>query len=174
MTILNDKTKIKTNETMKLFLLIGLSIYKIKGLAQGVLIFLTASATVPFIDVIKKYVIPNSFDNWVIFTMLLILDTGSGIFKHSGWWEKGQPNTLNRDEFFFKLFRKVFAGSVWLIMINMVMNIEDANMYFDTFGISTVISWLGWSIASNLYIVSGSTFPPKWVMDKFKQKNDEK
>ncbi|HEX9601648.1 MAG TPA: hypothetical protein VF985_09170, partial [Mariniflexile sp.] len=120
----------KTNETMKLFLLIGLSIYKIKGLAQGILIFITASAAVPFIDVIKKYVIPTSFDNWVIFTMLLILDTGSGIFKHSGLWEKGQPNTLNKDEFFFKLFRKVFAGSVWLTMINMVMNIEGANIYF--------------------------------------------
>jgi len=159
-------------EIMKLYLLIGISLYKAKGLSQGLLIFITASATIPFIESLKKFVIPNSFDNWAIFLILLILDVGSGLFKHSGKWKKDQPNTLDKDDFFYKLFRKVFAGFVWLVMINVILNLENSNTYFDSFGIGTLISWLGWSIASNLYVISGSTFPPKWIMKKIRTANE--
>lgn len=169
MTTLENR---EISKTMKLFLLVGLYLYKAKGLAQFLLIFITASATIPFIETLRKYIFPDSWDNWVVFLILLTLDTGSGIYKHSGLWEKNQPNTLNRDEFFFKLFRKVFAGSVWLVLINVILNLENSSAYFDSFGIGVLISWIGWSIASNIYIVSGSTFPPKWVMDKFRAANE--
>lgn len=162
----------KTSETMKLFLLIGLYLYKAKGLTQGLLIFITASATIPIIETFKRYLFPQIWDNWVIFLILLILDVVSGIYKHSGLWERDQPNTLDKDDFFFKLFRKVFAGSVWLILINVILNLDNSSAYFDSFGISVLISWLGWSIASNLYVISGSTFPPKWIMNKLRNANN--
>lgn len=163
----SDKIKV-----MKLYLLIGLSLYKAKGLSKALLIFFTASATVPFIETLKKYIVPNSWDNWIIFLIFLIADTASGIYKHSGKWAKDQPNTLNKDDFFFKLFRKVFSGAVWLILINVILNLDNASAYFDTFGIGVIISWLGWSVASNLYVISGSTFPPEWVMKKFRAANE--
>jgi hypothetical protein len=162
----------KTSETMKLFLLIGLSLYKMKGATQGILIFISASATIPLIETFKRYLFPNIWDNWVIFLILLILDIASGLYKHSGLWEKDQPNTLDKDDFFFKLFRKVFSGAVWLILINVILNLDNSSAYFDSFGISVLISWLGWSIASNLYVISGSTFPPKWIMNKLRNAND--
>ena len=161
------------SSTMKLFLLIGLTLYKAKGLSQLILVFITASVFIPFIDTVKKYIIPNSFDNWVVFLILLLLDVASGIYKHSGKWEKDQPNTLDKDSFFFKLFRKVFAGSTWLILINVILTLENSSAYFDSFGIGVLISWLGWSIASNLYIISGSTFPPKWVMNRLRRANED-
>ena len=167
--------RINKNETfdaMKLYWLIGLSLYKTKGVSQILLIFFTASATIPFIESIKKFIIPDSSDNWVIFLILLILDTASGIYKHSGLWEKGQLNTLNKDDFFFKLFRKVFAGCVWLILINVILKLENSSAYFDSFGVGVLISWLGWSIAANIYVVSGSTFPPKWIMRKLRIANE--
>jgi hypothetical protein len=170
MILLQEK---KTNETMKLYLLIGLSLYKMKGVAQGLLIFISASATIPIIETFKKYLFPNVWDNWAIFLILLILDVVSGLYKHSGLWEKDQPNTLNKDNFFFKLFRKVFAGSVWLVLINVILNLDNSSAYFDSFGISVLISWLGWSIASNLYVISGSTFPPKWIMNKLRNANED-
>ena len=157
---------------MKLYLVIGLWLYKAKGLSQILLIFFTASASIPFIETIKKYIIPNTFDNWVVFLILLILDVASGLYKHSGKWAKDQPNTLDKDDFFFKLFRKVFSGSVWLIMITVILNLDNSNAYFDSFGVGTIISWLGWSVASNLYVISGSTFPPQWVMNKLKNSNE--
>lgn len=159
-------------EPMKFYLLIGLTLYKAKGLSQIILIFITASATVPFIDSIKKFIIPTSFDNWVVFLILLLLDTASGLYKHSGLWEKDAPNTLGQDEFFFKLFRKVFSGAVWLVLINVILHLDNASSYFDSFGVGVLISWLGWSIAANIYIVSGSTFPPKWVMNKLRIANE--
>jgi hypothetical protein len=162
----------KISDIMKLYLLLGLTLYKAKGISQMLLIFITASVSIPFIDSIKKFVIPENFDNWVIFLILLILDTLSGLYKHSGLWEKGQPNTLGQDEFFFKLFRKVFSGAVWLILINVILNLDNASAYFDSFGIGVLISWLGWSIAANIYIVSGSTFPPRWIMDKLRKANE--
>ena len=157
---------------MKLFLIIGLYLYKSKGISQILLIFFTASASIPFIESIKKFLIPNSFDNWVIFLILLLLDVSSGIYKHSGLWEKGQPNTLDKDFFFFKLFRKVFAGCVWLILINVILNLENSSAYFDSFGIGVLISWLGWSVAANIYVVTGSSFPPKWIMNKLRIANE--
>lgn len=163
----------KENENeMKTFLLIGLFLYKAKGFSQALLIFITAAATVPILETIKKYVIPNLFDNWIIFLILLLLDVMSGVLKHSGLWEKNGKNTLDKDEFFFKLFRKVFIGAVWLVLINVIYNLDNSSDYFDSFGVGVLISWLGWSISSNLYVISGSTFPPKWVMDKFRKANE--
>lgn len=162
----------KISEIMKLYLLLGLTLYKAKGISQILLIFFTASASIPFIESIHKFIIPDSFDNWVIFLILLILDALSGIYKHSGLWEKDQPNTLDKDDFFFKLFRKVFAGCVWLVLINVILNLDNSSAYFDSFGIGVLISWLGWSIAANLYVVSGSTFPPKWIMNKLRVANE--
>ena len=157
---------------MKTFLLIGLYLYKAKGASQALLILITASMTVPLLETIQKFIVPKTLDNWVIFLILLILDVVSGIYKHSGKWKKGQPNTLDKDDFFYKLFRKVFAGAIWLILINVILNLENTSDYFDSFGIGTLISWLGWSIASNLYVISGSTFPPKWIMNKLKNANE--
>lgn len=157
---------------MKSFLFVGLYLYKLKGASQAFLIFLTASATVPLIETIKKFIVPSSFDNWVIFIILLTLDVFSGIYKHSGIWKKDQPNTLDKDEFFLKLFKKVVIGSIWLVLINVIINLENSSGYFNSFGIGALISWLGWSIASNLYIASDSTFPPKWVMSKLQKANE--
>jgi hypothetical protein len=157
---------------MKLFLIIGLYLYKSKGISQILLIFFTASASIPFLESIKKFLVPDSLDNWVIFLILLLLDVSSGIYKHSGLWEKGQPNTLDKDFFFFKLFRKVFAGCVWLILINVILNLDNSSAYFDSFGIGVLISWLGWSVAANIYVVTGSSFPPKWIMNKLRIANE--
>lgn len=162
----------KTSETMKLFLIIGLYMYKLKGLAQALLVFISASVAIPIVETFEKYLFPKTWDNWVVFLILLVIDIGSGVYKHSGLWEKGRKHTLNKDEFFLKLFRKVFVGSVWLVLINVILNIENSSAYFDSFGISVLISWLGWSVCSNLYVTSGSTFPPKWVMDKFRNANE--
>tara|TARA_R110000744_G_scaffold121116_2_gene225546 strand:+ start:18077 stop:18634 length:558 start_codon:yes stop_codon:yes gene_type:complete len=159
-------------EEMKLYFFIALTLYKSKGISQLLVIFFTASASIPFIESIKKFLIPTDFDNWVIFLTLLLLDVVSGIYKHSGLWAKGEPNTLDKDDFFFKLFRKVFAGCVWLILINVILKLENSSAYFDSFGIGVLISWLGWSIAANIYVVSGSTFPPKWIMKKLKLANE--
>lgn len=169
MIILTHK---QNDNTMKTFLLFGLYLYKAKGLSQALLIFITAAASVPFLETIKKFIIPNSFDNWVIFLLLLILDVISGLYKHSGKWKRDQPNTLNKDDFFYKLFRKLFAGAVWLVLINVIINLDNSSDYFDSFGIGALISWLGWSIASNIYVISGSTFPPKWIMNKLKNANE--
>ncbi|MCK4500602.1 hypothetical protein KAU11_08890 [Candidatus Babeliales bacterium] len=157
---------------MRVFLAIGLYLYKAKGLSQAMLILLTASFTIPFIDTIEKFILPRSLDNWVIFLILLILDVASGLYKHSGVWKKTQPNTLNKDEFFLKLFKKVFIGAVWLVLINVIINLDNSSNYFDSFGIGALISWLGWSIASNLYVISDSTFPPKWVMNRLQKANE--
>ena len=167
-----QKIKIQIFDPMKLFLIIGLYLYKSKGISQAFLIFLTATASVPFLETIKKFLIPDSLDNWVIFLILLLLDVSSGLYKHSGIWKKGEPNTLNKDEFFLKLFKKVFIGGVWLVLINVIINLDNSSSYFDSFGISVLISWLGWSIASNLYVASGSTFPPKWIMNKLRIANE--
>lgn len=163
----------QNSQIMKLYFLIGLGLYKAKGLSQALLIFITASSAVPLIETFKKFIIPVSFDNWVIFLILVILDTLSGLYKHSGLWAKEAENTLNKDEFFLKLFRKVFIGAVWLIMINVILNLDQSSDYFNSFGVGVLISWLGWSIASNLHVVSGSTFPPKWVLDKFRKDNEQ-
>ncbi len=163
---------VKNDDSMKVILLLGLYLYKAKGFCQVFLIFVTACAAVPLLETIKKFMIPNSFDNWVVFLILLILDVMSGLYRHSGKWKKGQPNTLDKDEFFYKLFRKVIAGVLWLILVNVVINLERTSVYFDTFGICTLISWLGWSIASNIYVFTGSTFPPKWIMNKLRNANE--
>lgn len=168
-TLTNTKN---STVTMKTFLIMCLSLYKAKGLAKIFLIFLTASASVPFLETIQKFIVPRSLDNWVIFLILLILDVISGMYKHSGLWKKDEPNTLNKDEFFLKLFRKVFIGSVWLVLINVILNMDNSSDYFNSFGIGTIISWLGWSIALNLYVTSGSTFPPAWIMKKLKNANE--
>ena len=167
-----QKTTKEIFDQMKLYFLIALMLYKSKGVSQALVIFFTASASIPFIESIKKFLIPNSFDNWVIFLILLLLDVSSGIYKHSGLWEKGQPNTLDKDFFFFKLFRKVFAGCVWLILINVILNLDNSSEYFDSFGIGVLISWLGWSVAANIYVVTGSSFPPKWIMSKLRIANE--
>jgi hypothetical protein len=167
-----QKIKRQIFEPMKLFLIIGLYLYKSKGISQILLIFFTASASIPFLESIKKFLVPDSLDNWVIFLILLLLDVSSGIYKHSGLWEKGQPNTLDKDFFFFKLFRKVFAGCVWLILINVILNLDNSSAYFDSFGIGVLISWLGWSVAANIYVVTGSSFPPKWIMNKLRIANE--
>lgn len=162
----------ESDNKMKLFLLVGLSLYKAKGLAQVLLVFFTALATIPFLETLEKFIIPKTFDNWVVFLILLILDIASGIIKHSkiGYDES---NTLDKDKFFFKLFIKVAAGSIWLILINVILNVEHSSEYFNTFGISVLISWIGWSIASNIYVFTGSEFPPKWVMEYFKKRNEK-
>ncbi len=162
----------KNDDSMKVILLLGLYLYKAKGFCQVFLITITAMAAVPFWSTVKKFIIPDSFDNWVVFMILLILDVASGLYRHSGKWGKNQPNTLNSDDFFFKLFRKVIAGVLWLVLINVIINLERTSIYFDTFGICTLISWLGWSIASNIYVFTGSTFPPKWIMNKLKNANE--
>jgi hypothetical protein len=167
-----QKIKRQIFQPMKLFLIIGLYLYKSKGISQILLIFFTASASIPFLESIKKFLVPDSLDNWVIFLILLLLDVSSGIYKHSGLWEKGQPNTLDKDFFFFKLFRKVFAGCVWLILINVILNLDNSSAYFDSFGIGVLISWLGWSVAANIYVVTGSSFPPKWIMNKLRIANE--
>lgn len=166
-------TQNKITETMRIYLIIGLYLYKMKGASQAALIIFTALATVPLLETFQKFIIPSSFDNWIVFLVLLFLDTASGMLKHSGIWGNNEPNTLNKDDFFLKLFRKVFVGAVWLILINVITSLDNSSAYFDTFGAGSLISWLGWSIASNLYIVSGSTFPPAWIMSKFKKANED-
>lgn len=157
--------------TMKLFLLIGLTLYKAKGLSQALIIAITAAINITFLETLKRFILPKVLDNWAIFLILLLLDILSGVYKHSGLWAKGQPNTLNKDDFFFKLFRKVFAGATWLLLINVILTSQPEISYFESFGISVLISWLSWSIASNIYVISGSTFPPAWVMERLKNYN---
>ena len=168
--------KTKQLKVMSKFYLIGLYLYSTKGASKIYLIAITALTVNPFLETINKYIIPDRFDNYAIFLILLILDTLSGVFKHSGLWHKKmktKSNTLDKDEFFHKLLRKVFAGSVWLILVNMINKMDNTSGYFDMFGISVLLSWLGWSIASNLYVITGSTFPPEWVMKKLRNANEK-
>ncbi len=158
---------------MKTILSIGIALYKAKGIYKLFLILSTATLTTPLVDALEKFLLPN-FDNLAIFLILLILDIVSGLFKHSGKWSKEAKNTLDKDEFFFKLFRKMFASVVWLMFINVIENLsETTSVYFNNFGIGVLVSWLGWSITANLYVITGGTFPPEWVLKKLKQGNKD-
>lgn len=171
-----DNTKV-----MKLFFLIALSLYNAKGVAKLMLILITGIVSTPIVvetkkllvPELQKYLIPETLDNWAVFFVLLVLDLSTGLYKHSGLWEKGRKHTLDKDEFFIKLFKKVFIGSVWLILLNVIYTLGPGKEYFQDFGISALVAWLGWSIVSNCYISSSSTFPPEWVMEYFKKLNKQ-
>lgn len=159
---------------MKIILSILLAMYKAKGLYKIVLIATTALSITPLLDSLQKYLTPN-FDYIAIWLILMIADTLSGIYKHSGKWDRDQENTLNKDAFFYKLLRKTFASAIWLVVINVIeVHSRIASEYLDMFGIGVLISWLIWSIASNLYVITGSSFPPEWIMEKLKPKNYNK
>lgn len=159
---------------MKVLFTIGVSLYKAKGFYQIFVTFITASTVTPLLQALRKYLTPN-IDYVTVFLILLLLDVASGLYKHSGLWSKHAKNTLSKDDFFYKLLRKVFAGTIWLILINVVEHVKDGDFsdYFNTFGIGVLIAWLGWSVASNLYVISGNSFPPAWVMKWFKRANED-
>lgn len=158
---------------MKTIFSIGVALYKAKGFYQFFLIFSTALSITPLLDSLQKYLTPN-FDYIAIWLILMVLDVFSGIFKHSGIWDKDAKNTLDKDVFFFKLLRKVFASGVWLVLINVVeVHSKIASEYLDMFGIGVLVSWLAWSIASNLYVITGSSFPPEWIMKRLRTANTD-
>ena len=167
----------KQLKQMKTLIAIGLSLYKAKGFFQGFLILSTALTISPLLDSFKKFLSPN-FDYLAIWLILMTLDALSGIYKHSGIWDKNAPNTLSKDLFFFKLLRKSFSSAIWLVVINLIENYSKvAHDYLDIFGIGVLISWLSWSVASNLYVITGESFPPQWVMVRLKSgqsKNQKK
>lgn len=148
---------------MKDLFFLGLALYKAKGLYQYALIASTGALAVPFLDAFKKYLVPN-FDNIVVFIILMFLDVLSGVWKHSGKWDKDAPNTLDKNKFFSKLTSKTFAALVWLMLTNIFekYTITDGlgSEYFNMFGISVLISWLSWSISENLHTVTKGAFPP--------------
>jgi hypothetical protein len=154
---------------MKDLFFLGLLLYKSKGLYQFAIITSTGAIVVPFLDAFKKYLIPN-FDNVAIFVILLFLDVGSGIYKHSGIWDKDAPNTLNREAFINKLTRKVFAALVWLTLTNVfekfTLDNGTPSEWLNTFGISVLISWLTWSISENLHTATKGAFPPIGLIKK--------
>ena len=157
-----------TPQMRDLFFL-GLALYKAKGLYQAALIFTTGAVVVPFLDAFKKYLIPN-FDNVAIFIILMVLDVASGIWKHSGIWDKDAKNTLDKNEFFIKLMRKTFAALAWLILVNVFEKYTGAqgepNAYFNLFGISVLMAWLTWSISTNLHVATKGGFPPIGLIQK--------
>jgi len=160
---------------MKLIIYTGVSLYKMGGACKITLIALTASFLTPFLDSLKKYLLPN-MDSLAIFTILLVLDVASGLFKHSGIWDKDAPNTLNKDEFFFKLLKKIFASAVWLVLVNAVEKYTADNAkvgeYLDLFGMSVLIAWLVWSIAENLSVSTKGEFPPTGWLKRLRRVKD--
>ena len=164
--------KKRIEKQMKTLLTIGIALYKSKGIYQLFLIFITATSLAPLLDSLKKFLNPN-IDYIAFWIILMILDVASGVYKHSGKWAKNQPNTINKDDFFYKLLRKIFASTIWLVLVNAIEKIAMVeSSYLETFGIGVLISWLSWSIASNLYVITGSSFPPKWIMSKLKKANE--
>jgi len=158
---------------MKTIFSICVALYKAKGLYKLTLITSTALSITPLLDSLQKYLTPN-FDYIAIWLILMIADVLSGLYKHSGKWDKDQPNTLDKDAFFYKLMRKVFASAIWLVIINVIeVHSRIASEYLDMFGIGVLISWLIWSIASNLYVITGSSFPPEWIMKRLRTANED-
>ncbi len=163
------KTKIK----MKIIYTIGLALNKLGGFYKFFLITTTASFITPFFEALKRYLTPN-VDYWAIAIILLILDAACGIYAHSGWWAKEAKNDLNADEFFFKMLRKLAACGAWLVLIGVVENSSElVAKYMDIFSVTTIVSWLGWSIAGSVHIFTGGKFPPKKIMKFLKGIDDE-
>lgn len=163
----------KLLDEMKTVFLTGLLFYRAKGLYQIFLITVSGLSITPLLESLGKYLAPN-FDYIAIWLILIIADVLSGLYKHSGIWDLKAKNTLNKNDFFYKLLRKVFASGVWLVIINVIeIHSKIAAEYLDVFGIGVLISWLTWSIASNLYVITGSSFPPEWIMKKLKKVNKD-
>ena len=165
--------KIKTYiSQMKTILTIGLKFYKLKGLYKLTLIASSATFLTPFLEALKKYIFPN-MENFAVFAVLLTLDVITGLVRHSGVYSCEAKNNLNKDHFFMKLFKKVFISIIWLSLINVfdifVGTDSFITEYLDGFGVSTLIAWFAWSIASNLHIIAGGEFPPSWIMDRLKK-----
>lgn len=162
---------------MKTLISIGIALYQAKGFYKIALIASTASTLTPLLEAFKKYLFPN-FDNLAIFVILLTLDLASGLYKASGLWSREAPNVLNKDIFFHKLIRKVFASVIWLILINVFENFtSDGSLvseYLDGFGIAVLIAWFAWSIGANLHVITNGAFPPAWVMNRLKKANEDK
>ncbi|QCW20367.1 hypothetical protein [Flavobacterium phage FPSV-S1] len=160
---------------MKIFIYTGVAFYKAGGTLKISLIFLTASILTPFLDKMQQYLIPN-LDSLAIFIILMGLDVISGLYKHSGIWSKEAKNNLNKDDFFFKLIKKMFVSAVWLILVNAVEQYakknQTASEYLQMFGTSVLISWLVWSIAENLAATNGGTFPPVGLMKRLRLAKD--
>ena len=160
---------------MKYVLHTGFALYQLGGACKISLIFLTASIFTPFLDSLEKYIYPN-VDSFAIFTVLLFLDVVSGVVKHSGVWDKDAPNTLNKDDFFFKLLKKIFAAVVWLTLVNAVekysIKTPTVGEYLSLFGVAVLIAWMFWSIAENVSVITKGEFPPTDWMKRLKRVKD--
>lgn len=157
---------------MKTLAILGLVLNKLGGFYKFFLILLTTSATFPLFEAIKKYLNPN-LDYWAIAIIMLAIDTACGFYAHSGWWSKKAPNNLNANEFITKVLRKVAACAAWILLIGVLENHSTSlSMFTDIFSVSIIMTWLGWSIAGSVYVFTGGKFPPKKIMNFFKEANE--
>ena len=159
---------------MKTLITLGLVLNKLGGSYKMFLILLTASATFPLLEAIKKYLNPN-LDYWAITIIMLSIDTICGFYAHSGWWSKEAPNNLNASEFMSKVMRKIAACAAWIILIGVLENHSASlSMFTDAFSVSIIMTWLGWSITGSVHIFTGGKFPPRKIMKFFNEANKGK
>jgi hypothetical protein len=148
---------------MKLLFSLGIALYRAKGMFKVYLIASSGFILTPLLEALQKFLTPN-FENVGVVVILLFLDTLCGVFKHSGLWDKDAPNTLDRNEFFYKFISKLFASVVWLFLINIFERFTDLNELtknlFNGFSIAILISWYAWSIGDKLHTITKGGFPP--------------
>jgi hypothetical protein len=147
----------------------GISLYNEGGAAKVFVLISSSSLLAPLAYIVKLYLF-NDFDFLLAFLVLLTFDMFSGVAKASGYWHGGE-NVLSRHLFLQKLTKKLFVAACWLVTVNFVQRFVSepdtfGAIYAAYFGNGVLASWIIWSIASNLYVITDGKFPPLGLLKR--------
>ena len=131
-----------------------------------IFLFTTPISLIVFIVLGIDRFINGNGDYIVIWFVLLISDTTSGILKH---WMK---HTFSGKDMFIKAMLKTFVSFCGLMIFTSFATIFATGSYAETyillFGKVAVAVYIGESALVNLYTITGKKFPPIAFMERLK------